>query len=194
MKIEEMKERYMPNEVKYLFVTEASPATDSFRHFYYAYTEGKDDLFLCVMSALYPVTYKSYLPVKELKKSKKTFLEMFRDSGCLLIDAMPEPFPRDINRSVRINMIRENRDNILKNISEVCNDKTKVILISATVYAACNEFLLENKINVVNENSISFPDRWHKDDFAKQMTGLLNKIGWYPKKKSGNKSVTVIKK
>ena len=146
-----------------------------------------------MMMALYPVTYKSYLPIKELRKSKKTFLEMFRDSGCVLIDSVPEPFPRDINRSLRINIIRENREVLLKEIREICDNHTKVILISATVYAACNDFLLGNKVNVVNENSISFPDRWNKDSFQRQMTDLLNKIGWFTKIKTGNKSVTVIK-
>ena len=194
MKIQEAKERYRPEKVKFLFISEASPAVESFRHFYYAYTEGKDDLFLNMMMALYPVTYKSYLPIKELRKSKKTFLEMFRDSGCVLIDSVPEPFPRDINRSLRINIIRENREVLLKEVREICDDQTKVILISATVYAACYDFLLENNVNVVNVNSISFPDRWHKDNFQRQIAETLNQIGWFKKKKTGNKSVTIIKK
>ena len=194
MKIQEAKERYRPEKAKYLFISEASPVVESFRHFYYAYTEGKDDLFLNMMMALYPVTYKSYLPTKELRKSKKTFLEMFRDSGCVLIDSVPEPFPRDINRSLRINIIREKREVLLKEVREICDEQTKVILISATVYAACYDFLLENNVNVVNVNSISFPDRWHKDNFHRQMAETLNQIGWFKKKKTGNKSVTIIKK
>lgn len=194
MKIQEAKERYMPQKIKYLFISEASPAVESFRHFYYAYSEGRDDLFLNMMMALYPVTYKSYLPTKELRKSKKTFLEMFQDSGCLLIDSVPTPFPKDINRSLRINIIRDNRATLLSEVKEICDDQTKVILISATVYAACYDFLIENKVNVVNLGSISFPDRWHIDNFQRQMAELLNKIGWFKKKKTGNKSVTVIKK
>lgn len=194
MKIQEAKERYRPEKVKYLFISEASPVVESFRHFYYAYAEGKDDLFLNMMMALYPVTYKSYLPATELRKSKKTFLEMFRDSGCVLIDSVPNPFPMDINRSLRINIIKENREVLLKEINEICDDKTKVILISATVYAACNDFLLENNVNVVNVTSISFPDRWHKDNFQRQIAETLNHIGWFKKKKTGNKSVTIIKK
>lgn len=194
MKIDEAIERYKPKSIKYLFITEASPVAESFRHFYYAYAEGRDDLFLNMMQALFPITYKSYLPTKELRKSKKTFLEMFRDKGCFIIDSVPEAFSKDVTRSARINAIRDRRENLLAKIRELSDENTKVILICATVYAACNDYLVENNVNVVNNGSVSFPDRWHKENFHVQMKQLLARIDWDNMSSRKPDGVKIIKK
>jgi len=191
MEFEDSRERYRPDEIKYLFITEAPPSIDSDRYFYYRVVTEKDYLFLNLMRALYPITYKSYLPVKELRKSKKTFLDMFMTNGCYLIEAVDEPMPKGLGTSKRISIIKNNREKLLKKINSVCNEQTKVILISSTVFAACYEYLKEADVNVVNkkDESIYFPDRWNNESFQNQMGRLLERIDW--KNNAGRKKNTI---
>lgn len=196
MEFEESRERYMPDEIKYLFITEAPPPIESDRYFYFRVVTENDYLFLNLMRALYPVTYKSYLPVKELRKSKKTFLDMFMTNGCYLIEAVDKPIPRGLGASKRITLIKDNREKLLEKIKSICNEKTKVILISSTVFAACYDFLKEAEVNIVNkkDESIYFPDRWNNESFQNQMSKLLKRIDWENNAGRKKNSITIIKK
>ena len=196
MSWEKAREKYLPGNIKYLFIDEAPPPDDSGRYFYYEYVTEKDDLFLNLMKALYPVTYKSYLPVREIRKSKKTFLDMFMNNGCYLIDAVDDTLPADSSRGQRIAEIKANNESLLAKIKEVCNDETKVILLASTVYAGCYDFLKSNGVNVANEKgeSIYFPDRWNKEAFHEQMKKLLLRVDWQNAAGKLKSSVKIIKK
>ena len=196
MEFQKAREKYEPEIIKYLFVSEAPPAIESDRYFYFRDVRAKDDLFLNLMMALYPLTYKSYLPVKEIRKSKKTFLDMFMSNGCYLIDSVDEPMPQGLSSGQKTAKIKENRENLLNKINKISSEHTKVILISSTVFAACYDYLKENGVNVANEKggSIYFPDRWNKDKFHSQMKVLLKRIDWQNIKGKTKKSVTIIKK
>jgi len=196
MSWEHAREKYKPENIKYLFIDEAPTPDDSHRYFYYEYVTEKDDLFLNLMKALYPVTYKSYLPVREIRKSKKTFLDMFMNNGCYLIDAVDDTMPLDSSRGQRVAEIKANNENLLVKIKAVSNDKTKVILLTSTVYFGCYDFLKSNGINVANEKgeSIYFPDRWNNEAFQEQMKKLLLRIDWQNAAGKLKSSVKIIKK
>ena len=196
MKFQEARERFIPKKVKYLFISESPPVEDSQSYFYYRYTTEKDYLFLNLMQALYPRTYKSYLPVRELRKSKRTFLDMFMSNGCYLIESVDVNLPPEMHSGKKIARITAERDKLLKRIKDISDSETKVILISSTVFAACFEFLKDNGINVVNEagQSIYFPDRWNNKSFHNQMSKLLEKIDWQNKAGRTKNSIKIIKK
>ncbi len=196
MDFQEARERFKPEKIKYLFVAESPPDAESYRYFYYRDVMEKDYLFLNLMQALYPRTYRSYMPIKELRKSKRTFLDMFMDSGCYLIESVDENLPVEMHSGQRVARIKENRETLLNKIKDLSDEETKVILISSTVFAACYEYLIDNGINVVNgkDQSIYFPDRWNNKSFHNQMGKLLDRIDWQNKSGRKKNSVTIVRK
>ena len=69
-KFEAARTKYKPETIKYLFVAETPPKTNSERFFYFENVMEQDSLFLETMKVLYPDLIENR-EIKEIRKNKK---------------------------------------------------------------------------------------------------------------------------
>ena len=141
--VEEAREHYKPDKIKYLLIAEAPP--DSVERFFY-YTDVKifDWLFLGVMEALYPSEKKEYLQQRgksELRgrsELKEKLLLKFKADGFYL---------EDLSNTI---------DDLVKKIKRLSTEETKIILIKVNVYDKAFSLLKGHNFNVIDKR-IDFP-------------------------------------
>jgi len=165
--------KYKPEKIKFLLVAETPPKTNSERFFYFENVKNQDSLFIETMKVLYPAWITS-MEIKEIRNNKKAFLEKFKKDGFYLIDSIEKPFEIKYSPSKKIKFIREGQVDLLKRIRLLINPKTKVTLISSTVFKANFTYLQLNGINVVNQESIDFPGSGGQIKFKEKMKKVLN--------------------
>ena len=153
MDFESVRQRYMPNKVKYLLIAEAPPKADSNRFFYCEDVRNGDTLFLETMKVLYPEEC-SY--IKSVRHRKSQFLKRFQQDGFYLIDSIEIP----INKSKKRGQISESLPFLIEKIKSLVSEETNIILISSTVYECCYNELRSKGFNVINKSAIPFPIRW----------------------------------
>jgi len=160
--------KYMPSQIKVLFIGESPPAFRNqprMAYFYFKESAG-DLLFASMMKAVFDVDYKKNPFIKE--SLLKRFAE---EKRCFLIDAVPFPINRDANG----NKVKDNkREKIietqkrklqemlydLEKIGKV-NAETGIVLLKETVHNALYDDLNE-RYKILNPDYIGFP-RWHGD-------------------------------
>ena len=169
---EKARLKYKPETIKYLLVAETPPKSDSTRFFYFENVQDQDSLFLETMKVLYP-GQTGGVDAKIIRSKKKEFLGRFNRDGFYLIDSLDTPFEEELRPSQKVKLIRAKQDFLLKKIRGLCDESTKVILISATVYKANNEFLRENGVNIVNREMIDFPGSGGQKKFREKMERIL---------------------
>src|SRR5690606_4500931 len=125
--LEEARQKYKPETVKYLLVAEAPP--DSLeRFFYYDNVREHDYLFLGIAEALYPKLKEQYLLNRRNNEIKNSILQKFQQEGFYLLDLSELPLSL-INTNLRSQL-----PNLIERIKSVANDNTQIILIKANVY------------------------------------------------------------
>src|SRR5947209_13198719 len=167
------RKKYRPAHIKTLFIAEALPSTKSQRFFYFIAVPRADTLFLETMKVLYPKEFRS---VQHARLHKKEFLTRFMNDGFYLIDACRFPLPNGASFAEKKRAIKDNLPLLrktLKGISALCNSRTKVILISKSVYVACSSELVG--LNVINECMIDFPGSGRQRHFRHKLRSLLKK-------------------
>jgi hypothetical protein len=165
--------KYKPLSINFLLVAETPPKTNSNRFFYFENVMEQDSLFIETMKVLYPAMIKN-IEIKELRKNKKKFLGKFQSDGFYLIDSLETPFEIKYSSSQKIQLIRAGQVSLLNRIKGLINPKTKVILLSSTVYKANFEYLKQNGINVINEELIDFPGSGGQTKYREKMAKVLN--------------------
>lgn len=173
-KIEKARQKYKPESIRYLFIAETPPKSDSERFFYFEDVDNQDSLFLETMKILYP-QYTDGVDTKEIRKTKKVFLEKFKRDGYYLIDSLNSPFEEKFNPSRKVRLLREGQKDLLSRIKLLLNRETEVILISATVHKANYEFLRSNGIPVINEELIDFPGSGGQKKFREKIKSILQR-------------------
>lgn len=170
------RKQYRPAHIKTLFIAEAPPSKKSQRFFYFIAVPRGDTLFLETMKVLYPKEFRS---AKHARLHKKEFLSRFMNDGFYLIDACRFPLPTDASFAEKRRAIEDNLPFLrkrLKGISESCDSRTKVILISKPVYVVCSCELVD--FNVINDRMIDFPASGRQRHFRSKLGSLLKKSGW----------------
>ncbi|MFH1327240.1 MAG: hypothetical protein ABIH76_00065 [Candidatus Bathyarchaeota archaeon] len=167
-KIESARNKYKPKKIKYLLVAEAPPKIESNRFFYFENIRRGDSLFLETMKVVYP---KQFIDVKYVRDKKTTFLEQFKRDGFYLIDSVDHPI--NGTSSQKKKEIQKNLPQLSEKIVKLANEETKVILISATVYEVCYDYLKKKGINVSNIEMIDFPGSGGQKKYREKIEKIL---------------------
>lgn len=171
-KFEKARRKYKPKEIKLLFIAETPPKLDSDRFFYFEEVDKQDSLFIEIMKFLYPEITKQ-IDTRTIRLRKKEFLEKFRNDGFYLIDSLDTPFERKYSPSQKRNIIVKGQEQLLSKISELLNEKTKVILIAAPVFHANFDFLKRNGVPILNSEPIDFPGSGGQRKFREKMRKII---------------------
>jgi hypothetical protein len=169
------RKQFRPDHIKALLIAEAPPSKKSQRFFYFIDVPRGDTLFLETMKVLYP---KEFCSAQHARLHKKEFLRRFMNDGFYLIDACKFPMPTDASFGEKKRAIKENLPFLrkaLKGISKLCDSRTKVILISKSVYVACSSELAS--LNVINDRMIDSPASGRQRHFRRKLGSLLKKSG-----------------
>jgi len=171
----EYSKKYLPKEMKVLFIAESPPfPKKGIKSYFYfdEYLPKKDLLFQLIVKSIYDFDFK-------LENSKINFLNKIRDDGYYLIDIVDYPIDLDKNGNpvednVKNTIFENEKNSFLEKLKElkVTND-SKIILIKENIFKYFNKFLLEKNFNVLNEDKINFPF-WYDYDFINEIRYLLN--------------------
>lgn len=173
MKFEHARLKYKPKVIKYLFIAEAPPKSNSERFFYFENVNEKDSLFWETMKVLYPKLL-SNKKIKELRPTKSVFLKKFQNDGFYLIDSLTNPFEDKSTSSKKIKLIVQGQKELLNKINSLINSETKIILISSTVFEANYMFLKNNNIFILNNEFINFPSTGWQKIYKEKLNKTLN--------------------
>lgn len=159
---ESARDRYIPDEIKWLLVTEA-PTMDENNHFYFTNVQGKDNLFIETMDALFRETYphifkKGYRNIMELRRNKRAFLELFREKGFFLIDAVDHPMAEGAGKIEIARVVRSASPELAHRIRKLSTDQTRVVLIKSSVFGVKDDLKALGVRRIVNRCAIPFPD------------------------------------
>lgn len=157
VQLNEAREKYKPENIKYLLIAEAPPDSIE-RFFYYPSVSQHDHLFLGVSEALYPELKDRYLMSRRDKTLKETILKNFQNDGFYLLDLSELPL------SLLNVPLKDQLPNLLLKLKHLVNNDTKIILIKANVfdiaYGSLNQIYTDQVVN----KRLPFPGQgWQKE-------------------------------
>lgn len=164
--------KFKPEIIKFLFIAETPPKSDSNRFFYFENVEKQDSLFLETMKALYPLETQN-VETREIRRRKEEFLNSFKNDGFYLVDSLDKPFDEKYSSDKKIRLIKEGQYRLLEKIKPLISIDTKVILIAAPVYRANFQYLKENGIPVINNELIDFPGSGGQKKFREKLRKVI---------------------
>jgi hypothetical protein len=176
--VERARRNYLPAAIEWLFVAEAPPAAVD-RFFYFDPVTSQDSLFIQTMRVLYADAARA--EAEEIRAGKPKLLRAFHAEGCYLIDACNRPMKSN-RQSARLACVRAALPSLELKLDQLRIDgqltaRTKIILVSRTVYDACYDSLFASGFNVVNDRLIEFPGSGHQAQFRRKLARLLNANG-----------------
>ena len=169
--IDQVRESYKPDKIKYILVAEAPPESLD-RFFYFHNVKRSDWLFLGVMQALYPLLKEEYILRKRDSVLKAALLSQFKEDGFYLIDLLDYPL------SYYSGNLRDTIQELIKKIKILANEKTLIILIKANVYDVAFSVLKENGFNVIDKR-IDFPASGGQVKFQEKFKAALEETKYY---------------
>lgn len=179
-KIDGAREKYMPNEIKTLFVAEAKPDAEE-RFFYYPEVDDKDFLYIYLMKALYADARDK--DAVTVRNEKSYYLDRFMADGYYLVDAV-DKIEATMKSSARKRLIKRNTKAKTAEIKELIKNhgtkNTRIVLIKATVYDGLYKTLSEACPDSVVDARIPFPSSGRQKQFLSQMALALGEPahGW----------------
>ncbi len=178
-KFAEAREKYRPNRVKLLFVTEAPPPKERNRYFYFENVRRGDSLFLEMMKVLFAEEVAAFDTVRQLRAEKHYFLERFQEEGFFLIHGHDSPLP-NTTAIARSNVYRENVPELIQKILAVANPNVPIVLVSAVIFRGVAEPLKKSGFQVIHHEMIEFPNSGQQLNFRRKLKPLLMQKGFLP--------------
>ncbi len=169
---EQAREKYRPVKIKVLLITEAPPAEERDRYFYYEHVRRGDSLFLETIKVLFPEEVEAFETVKALRREKTYFLERLQEEGYYLMGAVDQPLPGKTT-AARTNIYRQNLPKLMREILRIARPATPIVLISAVVYRAIGETIKASGFNVIHDEIIEFPNSGQQLNFRRKVKPLL---------------------
>lgn len=170
-----IREQFKPHPIKYLLIAESPPPaanTPSSRHFYRTDQIRRGDrLFINTIKALYPTT--ANLTEAELEKDKVTWLKRFQKDGWYLIEALPNSLPHHITRPERQALIHQNLPNLIKQMAQLAQTDTKIILIKSNVFEIAAQPLRQAGFNILNTRLLDYPGQYNQAAYRQKLSSLL---------------------
>ena len=169
--IEQAREKYIPEDIKYILVAEAPPESLD-RFFYFLDVKKSDWLFLGIMQALYPLQKDEYILRKRDPSLKEKLLLKFREDGFYLIDLLDYPL------SYYDGNLSDTTNELMKKIKKLSNESTQIILIKANVYDTAFPTLRENGFKVIDKR-IDFPASGGQIKFQEKFKAALKEVRYF---------------
>ena len=169
--IEQAREKYKPDEIKYILVAEAPPESLD-RFFYFLNVKSYDWLFLGVMQTLYPQQKDEYIMRKRDSSLKEKLLLQFKEDGFYHIDLLDYPL------SYYTGNLSETKSELIKKVKKLANERTQIILIKANVYDTAFVDLKESGFNVIDKR-IDFPASGGQIKFQEKFNAALEEAKYF---------------
>ena len=169
---QQARKLYVPAKPRVIFVTEAPPAFDRNRYFYFENVRKGDSLFLELMKVLFPDEIATFAHVKSIRAAKDYFLGRFREEGYFLTHACNEPLPGKTD-ATRARIYQEHLPSLIKEILQIARPNVPLVLISAVVYKAIGPSLRASGFNILHDEVIPFPNSGQQINFRRKLRPLL---------------------
>ena len=165
----EASEKFLPENIKVLFIAESPPTNGSF--FFFKFT--KQEILLTTLTTALFGDDKGFTK----NDSKVAFLEKFKNEGYFLIDAVEYPINMTTDKNREL-IIRKEMDNFLERLEELkkmnrVDADTKIILIKKSVYNILANVFKEKGFNILNNSKVDFPKYYNDRDTIKAIRGFL---------------------
>lgn len=167
-KIQEARNRYLPDNVRCVLIAEAPPESIE-RFFYYEDVRDHDHLFLGVMEVLYPEDKINYLSNHRDKKIKKQLLERFKNDGFFLLDLFD--YPRSFNNKPLAQKVHE----LVIKLQNLAGD-FPIIIIKASLFDEIH-YQLSKSFKNISDIRIPFPSTGNQAKFRTQFANALVECG-----------------
>lgn len=168
--LEKARLKYKPETVKYLLIAEAAPDSID-RFFYYENVRQHDYLFLGVAQALYPDLKDNFLASGRSSDIKTSILKTLQTNGFYLLDLSELPL------SLMKGDLTFQLPTLIENIKKVIDEKTKIILIKATVYDTAFSYLQQEGMRNLIDVRIPFPGQGGQTLFQQKFKEALKLAG-----------------
>ena len=148
---DELREKYRPKYLSFLFVAESPPDPDGGekRFFYSATLSQHDNLFRAVAEAIYG-------PLAVYKYKKTDILKDLQVNGFWLIDAVD--FPVNLmSASGKRKAIEANVPKLVKYIADTLKPSEGIIICKPNVYDAAALELRKASVQILHEGALPFP-------------------------------------
>ncbi len=174
------REKYRPEKIKLIFITEAPPAAERHRYFYLEQVRRGDSLFLEMMKVLFAEEVAAFETVKSLRAEKAYFLERMQEEGYFLMHAANTPLPGKTD-SARAKIYQEQFPTLIKEMLQVASPATPVVIISAVVFRAIAKLLKVSGFNLIHDTLIEYPNSGQQLNFRRKLKPLLSQHGLIPR-------------
>jgi hypothetical protein len=180
----EAARRYLPKQLRVLFIAEAPPAFKVNRLFYFSELTDGDTLFLEMMKVLYPLEvgyiqgkFRPGASVKQMRQRKPELLRKFQSDGNHLIDAYEQPMPDGADTVAKTRLMRSTLPVLLARVRKlVGQNDVPIVLIGGITYSVCAEALRLDCRNVANDAMINHPARGGQVLFRSKLEAVLRKF------------------
>ena len=180
----EAARRYLPKQLRVLFIAEAPPAFKVNRLFYFLDLTDGDTLFLEMMKVLYPLEvgfirdkFQLGASVKQIRQQKPELLRKFQEDGYHLIDAYEQPMPDGADTAAKTRLMRSTLPVLLTRVRQFVGQKdVPIVLIGGVTYCVCAEALRRDGRNVANDAMINHPARGGQVLFRSKLETVLSKL------------------
>ncbi len=178
-RFKEAREKYRPDQIKLLFITEAPPPEERNRYFYFEKVRRGDSLFLEMMKVLFAEEVAAFDTVRQLRVEKSYFLERFQEEGFFLIHGHDSSLP-NTTATARSTIYRNNVPEIIQKILALANPNVPIVLISAVIFRGLAEPLIKSGFQVIHNEMIEFPNSGQQLNFRRKLRPLLMQKGLLP--------------
>ena len=169
---QQARDKYTPATPKVLLITEAPPAPERNRYFYYEHVRRGDSLFLELIKVLFPEEVNAFDTVKQIRAEKIYFLERLQEEGYALLHAHNAPLPGRTAAS-RTRVYREGLPHLIATLLRLGKPTTPIVLISAVVFRAIAPGLRASGFNVIHDSLIEYPNSGQQLNFRRKLKPLL---------------------
>lgn len=164
--------RYIPNEIKILFIAESPPhynEGEKPRYFYFDELNGKDYLFRNIMKVLLPKELKTALETRNKIPALLAFCHM----GYFLIDAVNHSINK-LPLNERVGEISRELPSLLDRVERLIRKKTPIILIKKTTLGIVQRKLLSLGYFLCYPEPLPFPAFGKQTDFQESLLEALS--------------------
>lgn len=172
---ESLRKSYRPDHVVVLLIAESPPPppeVQSSRQFYYTDRIRKNDrLFVNTVKAVYPEA--AGMTELQLEQEKVQWLRRLQKDGYYMIEALDESQQHEVTKQQRQERIRHAIPSLLKKVSQLADDDTRIILIKSNVFDVAAVPLRNAGFTVLNTELVDYPGRFNQRAYREKLTSLL---------------------
>ena len=169
---QQARAQYTPQKPRVIFITEAPPAPERNRYFYYEHVRRGDSLFLEMIKVLFPEEVEAFETVKQIRAEKAYFLERLQEEGYLLLHAHEAPLPGETT-AARTRIYREGLPTLIATLLKLGPPTTPIVIVSTVVFRAIAPNLRASGFRVLHDEPIEYPNSGQQLNFRRKLKPLL---------------------